>query len=202
MATRGKKPKPTPHKDWPERRGVSKQKAWLANYEEDYKSRPRAVTDDERLPDWSLLTRFTIDASPVTKKNHQQAVFRQGGSRVLPSPQYAYFEKCAERSCREAWELKGKPPIDFGVAIVVRIFTPTWQVGDHAGYLQAVGDVLQLWGVLSDDKFVHFTQERDEHWFGGKDPENPRMEVSIYRLRHPWEGYRASKKGACVEDQE
>lgn len=194
MAT--KKQKPVPHKDWPLRRGVTKQKTWLSNLEDEYKSRPRRITEDELLPDGSLLVQFTIDASPVTKKNHQQAVFRNGASRVLPSPQYAYFEKCAERSCREAWELRGKEPIDFGVAIVLRVFTPTWQVGDHAGYLQALGDVLQLWGVLLDDKYVHFTQDPNQHWFGGKEPDNPRMEVTVYRFRHPIEEYRASKKGA------
>lgn len=183
--------RPTPHKDWSLRRGVEKQRIFMKEYETNLAlNKPRLVTVDEAAPDGTLLCAFTINYKPVTKKTHQQAVFRAGAPRVLPSPQYAYFEKCAEKACREAWELIEKPPMDFGMAMKIRIFTDTWQVGDHSGYMQAIGDVLQFWGVILNDKFIHWHHELDEHWFGGKDPENPRVEIEIRRFRHPYEQYR------------
>ncbi len=185
--------RPVPHKDWNLRRGTTKQKDFMKQYEAHIASVPRVVTEDELKPDGELLCKLTISHKPVTKKTHQQAVFKGGMPRVLPSPQYAYFEKCAERECRESWELIGKPPMDFGVAVSICVYTDTWQVGDHAGYLQAIGDVLQFWGVILNDKFIHWHHELDNHWFGGKCPENPRVEIVIRRFRHPYEEYRNNK---------
>ena len=185
--------RPVPHKDWPLKRGTTKQKEYMKQYELQIASEPRVITDDEMSTDGTLLCQFTINHKPVTKKTHQQAVFKGGMPRVLPSPQYAYFEKCAEKACREAWELIGKPPMDFGVAISIRVYTDTWQIGDHAGYLQAIGDILQFWGVILNDKFIHWHHDLDNHWFGGKGPDNPRVEISIRRFRHPYEEYRANK---------
>ncbi|MBS1722423.1 MAG: hypothetical protein JSS66_05390 [Armatimonadetes bacterium] len=191
--------RPTPHKDWDLRRGAEKQRGYLKEHEEKYRATEREVTAAELTPDGTVLCSFTINAKPVTKKTHSQAVFRKGPARVLPSPQYAYFEKCAERDCREAWELQGYPPMDFGVAVIIRVFTETWQVGDHAGYLQAVGDVLQFWGVLLDDKFIQWQQRPGEHWFGGKDPDNARFEIEVQRMRHPYEEYRAQNTAKTVK---
>jgi hypothetical protein len=186
--------KPTPHKDWELKRGAPKQREFIKQYRESIADIPRVVTEDELSEDGTLLCEFTINHKPVTKKTHQQAVFKGGMPRILPSPQYAYFEKCAERTCREAWELQGKPPMDFGVAIQLTIFTDTWQVGDHAGYLQSIGDILEFWGVIMNDKFIHWNHDLTQHWFGGKCPENPRVEIAIKRFRHPYEEYRNNKK--------
>jgi hypothetical protein len=154
----------------------------------------RTITDEELLPDNILLCRFIIDGRPATKKTHQSAFITNGRTVVLPSKQYKKFEKVAKPFCEDAWKNLGKDPMDFGVAVKILIFLDNWSIGDHVGYMQAIGDILEKHGVIANDKFIHWSNG-DTHWFGGVDKEQPRTEIEISRFRHPYEEYRAKKEG-------
>jgi len=152
----------------------------------------RIVEPEELLPDGSLICEFTIFGNPATKKNHQTAVWTKYGPRILPSKQYITYMKTCQKVCEDAWKNKGKKPIDYGIAIELRIYIKTWQIGDHVGYLQALGDIFQHYGIVKDDKWIYWTSS-ETHWCGGKDKDNPRVEVKIKRYRHPYETFRDSK---------
>jgi len=156
------------------------------------------VTPEEESADGTLLLKFTIPGRPATKKTHQQVIYVKGSPRVIPSAQYKKYEKHCKTYCQEAWQ---KDPMDFGVSIHVRVFLDTWTIGDHVGYLQAIGDILEEHGVVANDKFIHWSDD-GEHWFGGVDKENPRLEVVIRRFRHPYEEYRDGKEAAEARKQE
>ena len=153
------------------------------------------ITAEELLPDNALLLELTIPGRPATKKTHQQVIYVKGQARVIPSQQYSKYEKLCKEHCVKAWEGQGKAAMDFGVAIHARIYLDTWAIGDHVGYLQAIGDILEKYKVIANDKFIHWVDD-EKHWFGGVDKDNPRCEIKIYRFRHPYENYRADKEEA------
>jgi len=148
------------------------------------------VTAEELLPDGTKLVEFTIPGRPATKKTHQQVIYVKGSPRVIPSAQYAKYEKQCKEFCEKAWT---KSPMDFGIAIHIRIYLDTWSVGDHVGYMQAIGDILEKHKVIANDKFIHWSED-GAHWFGGIDKNNPRCEITITRFRHPYEIYRKDKE--------
>ncbi len=148
------------------------------------------VTEDELLPDNTELLKFTIPGRPSTKKTHQQIIYVKGSPRVIPSKQFATYEKICKEFCEKAW---CKPPMDFGVSIHIRVYLDTWSIGDHVGYMQSLGDILEKHKVIANDKFIHWTDD-GEHWFGGVDKNNPRCEITISRFRHPYEEYRTNKE--------
>lgn len=147
---------------------------------------------EELSPDNTLLCEFTILGRPATKKTHQTAFISKGRMIVLPSPQYKKYEKLCKKTCEGVWKKLGYEPMDFGVSIAVRVYLNNWSVGDHVGYLQALGDIFEKYGIISNDKFIHWADD-GVHWFGGVDKDNPRVEVVIKRFRHPYEVYRSSK---------
>lgn len=151
------------------------------------------VTPEELLPDGAHLVTIEIPGRPATKKTHQQIIYVKGQARVIPSQQYSKYEKSCKTYCEDAWAKLGKPAMDFGVSIHVRIYLDTWAIGDHVGYLQAIGDILEKYKVIANDKFIHWSED-DKHWFGGVDKDNPRCEIVIKRFRHPYEQYRQDKE--------
>lgn len=153
------------------------------------------VTPEELLPDNTEILRLTIPGRPATKKTHQQVIYVKGSPRVIPSAQFAKYEKLCKEFCAQAWEDIGKNPMDFGVSIEMRIYLDTWSIGDHVGYMQSIGDILEKHKVIANDKFIHWGDD-GMHWFGGVDKENPRCEIVIKRFRHPYEKYREDKEAA------
>jgi len=151
------------------------------------------VTPEELLSDNTELLRFTIPGRPATKKTHQQVIYVKGSPRVIPSAQFAKYEKLCKDFCTQAWGDKGKAPMDFGVLIEMRIYLDTWSIGDHVGYMQAIGDILEKHKVIANDKFIHWGDD-GIHWFGGIDKDEPRCEIVIKRFRHPYEEYRKDKE--------
>ncbi len=151
------------------------------------------VTAEELLPDNTEILRFTIPGRPATKKTHQQIIYVKGNPRVIPSAQFGKYEKLCKDFCSNAWEDLGKPPMDFGILIEMRIYLDTWSIGDHVGYMQAIGDILEKYKVIANDKFIHWGDD-GIHWFGGVDKDNPRCEIVIKRFRHPYEEYRDDKE--------
>lgn len=145
----------------------------------------RTICADELLPDGAELLTLTISGQAATKKNSQ----RKTRFGILPSLQYMAYEKLCKTPCEDAWMGTNRAPIDFGVALTMRVFLSTWQVGDATGYMQSIGDIIQKHKILEDDKWLHWS-DGGQHWFGGVDKENPRMELRIVRLRHPKEEFR------------
>jgi hypothetical protein len=156
---------------------------------------PRIPSPLEALPDGHLLLSFSIPKRPATKKTSQRIVRRGGFSRILPSIQYEEYEAHCTQYCEAAWKALGNAPMDFGVKIVLQAFMPSWGgMPDHCGILQSLGDILEKHGVLSNDKFIEWASP-DSHWFT-IDKANPRVEMSIFRRRHPYEGFRTDQEKA------
>jgi hypothetical protein len=83
----------------------------------------------------------------------------------------------------------------------MKVFLKNWIVGDCTGYQQSIADIMQKFGILANDSWIHWDWE-GEHWFGGVDKDNPRIEISIKRFRHPKEDYRESQEAANREKEE
>ena len=156
---------------------------------------PRIITDEELLEDGEVILELIIPGRAATKKNHQDIAWTAEHKPILlPSPQFQRFEKANRELCVNTWYGAGRVPIDYGVAIYCRIFLNSWAgVGDHVGYLQSIGDILEKHKILANDKWIHWNTGMNEHWFGGVDKLNPRTELIIRRFRHPLEFYRQSK---------
>lgn len=140
------------------------------------------------------LLRFTIPGNPVTKKTHQRIMRVGGYPRIFPSKQYEEYEKYCKSYCLDIWKNTGKDPIKYGVAIQIKVWLSRWILPDHVGILQSIGDILEKWGVVENDKYIHWTDfdpstgER-HHWFQGIDKDNPRIEILIFRYKHLYEDY-------------
>lgn len=158
-----------------------------------------SLSELKKLKNKTLICNFTIFGQPATKKNSSRIIWANKRLRVVPSKQYITYEKNCQSACEEAWTSKGNDPINFGVSIRIKVWISRWQIPDHVGILQALGDILQHWKVMSDDKYIHWTDlnyetNLPEHWLQGKDAENPRVEIYIYRFKHPVEDYEETKK--------
>jgi Holliday junction resolvase RusA-like endonuclease len=151
------------------------------------------VTPEERLPDGALLLQFTIPGRPITKKTHQRVVKRGRFVRILPSEQYERYEKACKPHCEAVWRNLGKEPIDFGVSVCMKVVVDNWTIGDVTGYQQSIGDIIEKHGIIADDMWIHWTDE-DTHAILFPDKENPRVEITIRRFRHPKESYRAEQE--------
>ena len=152
------------------------------------------VEPEELLPDNSLLCEFTIYGKPVTKKNHGRIITIKGrGPIMLPSSQYAKYEITCKDTCENAWIKQGKGPMNYGIAVYIQLYLDTWSVGDHSGYIQALGDIFEKFKIVDNDKWIHWA-DQGKHWFCGVDKDNPRVEIKIYRFRHPYEDYRKEKE--------
>ena len=151
------------------------------------------VSPEELLPNGTELLTLTLSGRPATKKTHQNIVYVGGAPRILPSKQYLAYEKSVKQACLDAWKNQGKQAMDFGMGIHMRIFLDKWTVGDHTGYMQSLGDILQKWEIIADDSWISWVST-DEHWLGGVDKDNPRVELTITRVIHPKEAYRVDKE--------
>lgn len=136
---------------------------------------------------------FVIYGPPRTKKNHGR-IFQipKAGSRpcrccghrpsfpkVMPSEQYEEWENEALHqmiAIRPKLERRGvRLPIAGLLSIEALIYRDV-AAGDHSGFTQAIGDMLQKARVIIDDAQI-------EDWDGTrrlKDRENPRVEIYIY----------------------
>src|SRR5579862_2083420 len=155
---------------------------------------PRLISSEENLPDGELILYLIIYGQPATKKNSLRVTkFR----RVLPSVQYCKYEAQCQTFCENAWINTGKQSMDYGVSINMKVYLKNWQVGDATGYMQAIGDIIQKFGIITNDSWLHWDNE-GEHWFGGVDKNNPRVEIAIKRFRHTKEIYRAAQEQEVI----
>ena len=159
------------------------------------------IAPEELMNEGTVLVSVTLPGRPATKKTHQNVVMIAGRPRVLPSKQYVAFEKSVKDACEDAWKNLHHEPMDFGVGVQMRVWLDTWVVGDHTGYMQAIGDIIQKWEIIADDAWISWISP-EEHWFGGVDKDNPRTELVITRVVHPKEAYRREKEALFVKAQE
>jgi hypothetical protein len=155
------------------------------------------IMPEESLGNKELILSFIIPGQPATKKTSQR-IFRR---RILPSKAYCAYEEYCEPFCVNAWQSKGKAPINFGVSVCMRVFLKNWIVGDCTGYQQSIADIMQKFNILENDSWIHWDWE-DQHWFGGVDKESPRIEIIIKRYRHPKEEYRAEQEKLNKQKEE
>lgn len=157
------------------------------------------MIDYRSCADKELLCHFVVSGQPATKKNSSRIIWVKKFPRVIPSKQFVAYEKQCQPYCEDACNKLHNQIINFGVAIRIKVWIKKWQLPDHVGILQSIGDIFQKYGVVADDKYIHWTDcdfltGQHEHWFMGVDKENPRIEVWMYRFKHPIEDYEASKK--------
>ena len=157
-----------------------------------------STKDFKNAPDRTLICSFVIPGHPATKKNSNQIIWVKTGRRrlpkVIPSSQYTKYEKHCKEYCYNAWKNQKNTPIDFGIAIRIKVWLSAWRLPDHVGILQSLGDIFQKWNIIADDKYIQWTDynfdtKDTDMWLAGVDKENPRVEVFIYRYRHTVEHY-------------
>lgn len=122
------------------------------------------------------MLRFTINLTPVSKKNHQQIIFNRntGHRMVIPSPQYKQYEHDA------AWFM---PPTkaEGQVNIKALFYMPTRRRVDLTNLLEALNDILVKYGVIEDDNSnVVVSVDGSRVLY---DKENPRTEVEITEVQ-------------------
>lgn len=156
--------------------------------------------DFKNSADGTLILSLVIPGRPATKKTHQQIIRTRQGPRIIPSSQYLKYERLCKDPCKDAWANLGHEPLDFGLGINIKVYLDDFQIGDETGYQQAIGDIIEHWGIISNDKFLHWLSD-DTHMIG-IDKENPRIEIKLYRYRHPYEEYAEMKQKLKEEAEE
>jgi hypothetical protein len=99
-------------------------------------------------------------AAPRTKKTHSRVVSMgkrcptcKRGSivRVLPSEAHEEWFKAALPQARLAWA--GRKPLELPVQVAA-VFYREKLLGDLAGFIQALGDLLEAAGILENDRLI------------------------------------------------
>lgn len=119
------------------------------------------------------MIKFVIELAPVTKKNSQRMIQRNGRKIPIPSKAYVEYEKAAR------WFLKPLG-IDYPVNIKALYYMPTHRRVDKTNLESALCDVLVKHGVIEDDncRIVVSTDGSRVLY----DKERPRTEIYIERL--------------------
>jgi len=134
---------------------------------------------------------FVIDGAPRTKKNSGRIVtipagrrcrfcgVARGFSKLLPSEAHEEWYKSA---ITQAFVIKAllagrgvELPISGAVSVECLVYCENRNIGDVAGYYQAVGDFLQSAGIIVNDSQI-------EDWDGSRravDKHRPRIEIYI-----------------------
>jgi len=138
------------------------------------------------LPDNTPILEFVMLGRPATKKTSQRIVKRGKFIKLLPSVRYEEYEKLCKETFENAWKNLGHEPIPVGIAVKLTITLNSWVVGDETGYQQAIGDLLEKYGIIANDQLIHWV-DLGSHMITQLDKENPRATIQIFRYRHPLE---------------
>lgn len=124
-----------------------------------------------------MLTKFTINIAPITKKNHQQIIYNKSTGRpmVIPSPQYRQYEKDAR------WFMPHIETIEEPVNVKAVFYMPTKRRVDLVNLQEALLDVLVKYGVLADDNST-IVYSMDGSYVD-YDKSRPRTEVYIWQIK-------------------
>lgn len=118
--------------------------------------------------------KFSILASPRTKKNHSQIVWAKKGNRrypkLIPSKQYLEFEEQAGWYCPDLH-------IDFPVNIAVVAYVERRNRIDLPNMLNAIDDILVKYGVVEDDnRNIIYSHDGSRILY---DKQVPRVDITI-----------------------
>lgn len=119
--------------------------------------------------------KIVLPLAPITKKNHGQIITVKGRPMMLPSKQYAQYEK----DCKVF--LTHVEPILSPCNMKCLYYMPTHRRVDLVNLLQATCDILVHYGILIDDNsnyVVGFDGSRVLY-----DKENPRTEIEITEIK-------------------
>ncbi len=118
------------------------------------------------------MTRLTVIGTPVTKKNSSRIVHFGKRPAILPSAQYKLWEAKAVPQLRLCWS--PRLPLEKPVNVAAVIYRQR-AAGDLVNFLQAIADVLEVAGVVKNDRWI-------VSWNGSrldKDAKYPRVELVI-----------------------
>ena len=118
---------------------------------------------------------FIIKVPPRTKKNHQQIIMVKGKRIVIPSKQYAEYEK----KCKDYMPKLDKP-INTKVNVKGLFYMETRRKVDLNNLLEALTDVLVKYNILEDDNSSIIVSHDGSRVFFDKN--NPRTEVVIEKV--------------------
>lgn len=127
-----------------------------------------------------LTLTLTLLGPPRTKKNHGRRIWRRDKRTGRNRPYHVPSEAHELWLERVAWQARLQaaaarwPKCRRRVTVKALVYREAL-VGDHVGYTQAIGDMLEYAGVLADDKLI-------ADWDGTrllKDAINPRVEITI-----------------------
>jgi hypothetical protein len=153
--------------------------------------------DIKAMPDGTLLYNFTIPTQPATKKNSNRIVKIKGFVKIIPSERFVKYQRFCGPFLTPLRKDKKLPPINCGISIAVKVFCKDWRLPDITNIYQSLGDIFQHYDLISNDKWIHWTDNfkgEPQHWFGGVDKINPRVEIEIKRYRHQLETFQDAKK--------
>lgn len=122
----------------------------------------------------AILYEAVIPLNPRTKKNSQRLIYNKKLNRpmIIPDEKYKEYEK----NC--GYFLKKLPqPISEPVNVKCVFYRETRIRCDLTNLLEAIDDVLVLYGVLSDDNYQVIIGHDGSRVF--IDRENPRTEITI-----------------------
>jgi Holliday junction resolvase RusA-like endonuclease len=115
---------------------------------------------------------ITIPLNPITKKNHGTIVKVKGRTILIPSKQYAKYEK----ECKPFIPVL-ESPINYPINLRVLYYMETKRKCDITNLLQATCDMLVKYNVLEDDNYSIVASVDGTKVF--YDKENPRCEIFI-----------------------
>lgn len=87
-----------------------------------------------------------VPIEPRTKKNHQQIVYKSGKPFIIPSKQYAKYEK-------DALYFLKPLGIDYPVNIRCMFYMSTHRRVDLTNLLEAIDDAMVKAGTIKDDNY-------------------------------------------------
>lgn len=121
------------------------------------------------------MIQITIPTAPVTKKNSQQIVYKNGRPIIIPSAKYKKYEKECGRFI-EPPAIPVKEPVN----VKCLYYMPTRRRVDLVNLQECTLDVLVKYGVLEDDNSKIVVSMDGSRVF--YDKHNPRTEVYITRV--------------------
>lgn len=151
--------------------------AWEAekNISKDRGKYPRSMC---KRGDEVDVLKYTVELTPITKKNSQQILTNRKTGRpfIMPSKRYKAYEKAAS----EYLVPKPQTPIDYAVNVQCVFYMPTRRRVDLTNLLESICDVLVHAGVVEDDNckiIATHDGSRCEY-----DKHRPRTEIVITRI--------------------
>jgi Holliday junction resolvase RusA-like endonuclease len=158
--------------------------------------------DIKDLEDGIKILDFFVPGRPATKKTSQRIVRRGRFTKILPSKRYEVYEQNCQEIFESVWKNLGYKPMSYGVGVKLTITLNTWVLGDEVGYMQAIGDILEKYGVIANDQLIHWV-DNGVHMITMPNKEAPGAQIEIYRFRHPQETRpNFSSKFDCEDEED